>query len=215
MKPIHFTLTLILLVPLLGFAQKKEKDKAILELTKSTCDCTKEKNLVEMSRQQMELELGVCILNAINSNKKAKKVLNIDLSNSDGMGELGEQIGLKMVDVCPNEIMAIGLVALEEEDMEEYVEDSEPGYSMDYEISGTLTAVEEGQFSHLVIEGDNGTRFKLIWLGYFEGSDILINAPEKAVGKKVTAKYYYVECYSPQKKEYYDEMQISFIQFLE
>lgn len=205
---------LIACLPVVAMAQKNNKDKVITELTEETCKCASGKDFSNMTRQQMELELGVCILKAINGSKNAKKVLDIDISDSENMGWLGEQIGMKMAEVCPQEILAIGLVAMDESD--ENGDFNDVDYPMAYEVKGTFKAVEQmGKFNFLVINNEDGDEIKLLWLGYFEGSDVLINAPEKAIGKKVSAEYHYVECYSPELKEYYDEMQVTYLQFLE
>lgn len=189
----------ILLISLLfgTFSAAAQLDSLNAVIAQETCDCILKTDIANETKQSIEMSLGLCMLEAIQNNN-----VDIDISDSDAMSKFGEKIGVKMAFICP--------LVFEKFIAEEYEEDSNSGF---LSIEGEIDSIEENELQFIIIKEANGKKTKLIWLRYFDGSNEYIKKPKKLIGKKVNITYQLIDCYLPQKKEYYSFKEIVGMEF--
>jgi hypothetical protein len=164
------------------------------KLAEASCDCISKKDTDSMSSDDLQMQMGFCIMEAVSKYPAEfeKEYGDLNPGDQQAMTKLGEDIGMRMAAKCPAILMKIATVETQ----------ANVQTSTQSTISGTLKAVEGDDFSQLIIEDPTGRRHKILWMGYFKGSERLIESPEKALGRKVTVTYEEVECYSPKVKDY-------------
>lgn len=176
-------------------AQTEDKDTLLNTISLETCECVEKKGLDYTSNNttKLELEFGLCIMESYGRHKKkAEKLLNVSLNDEASLEQFGEDIAFKMIDNCPDVIMALaGNYAAEEF---EEVKD-------DLTLEGEFVSIESLQFNMVEIKGDNNRTQKLIWLQYFEGQELLSNT-KKLKGKNLEVIYLQKELYDPKINEY-------------
>ena len=91
---------LLVLVGNITFAQKLTKDQLTDKLADKACDCV---NKQEITKENFELTIGICLLEGINAfEKDVEKYYGKNvISNDEKMEELGTNIGAKMGLKCP------------------------------------------------------------------------------------------------------------------
>lgn len=164
----------------------------LTKITHQSCECLSTIEQTE-DREQFNLELGLCIIDASMPYKKElKKDHNIDLENIDEDGtRLGELIGLKMAGICPEEILKIANGG-EDESYDE----------LSSTISGTITKVEKEQFIVFSIKEDSGKTTKFYWIYYIESNVDLPTEYSTLIGKKVEVYYYESDLFDARINEY-------------
>ena len=92
MKKILF---LLVLIGNVAFAQKFTKDQLSDKLAEKACDCAEKQ---EISKENFELTIGICLLEGINAfEKDVEKHYGKDIiTNSEKMEELGYEVGKRM-----------------------------------------------------------------------------------------------------------------------
>lgn len=190
-------LLLVLFFSILGFSQKN-LDKAYDRMAKSVCECAKNKDLdfQNTDKAAIELAFGVCIIQAYGEDTDYYKKNGITLTTDNyNMEELGEQIGIKMANYCPD--MLLVMASLYENDWEE---DDAIAVQERLNISGNIERVEQGSFSTIIIKGDDGKTYKMLWLTYVNNHDLLLEAVKN--NKKYIFTYYETEMFDNRINEY-------------
>jgi hypothetical protein len=157
-----------------------------------TCACIEKRGLDYSKKNDVEMALGLCLLESIQKNK-----IDVNISDGEAMGELGEKVGLQMAPICPKVFESFIAAAGEDEGEDEVIE-----------ITGKVKSIEEKEFLYVNFKEDSGKEHKLLWLRYFNGSDDFVEDPKKLVGKKATITYRNFECYQPKAKIYYNNKEI-------
>ncbi len=157
-----------------------------------TCDCIKKKNFdySKVSKGDVEMALGFCMLESAKKNK-----VDIDVNNIENMTSLGQKVGMQMAPICPEVFQA--MVGTKDEEQAEEAENTEF-----FTMQGKISSVEEKDFVYLNLKGSDGKDVKFIWLYYFEGSDDFKTAPKKLMGKQVSLTYMVLEVFNAKTKEY-------------
>jgi hypothetical protein len=201
----------IIITALLGafmvLAQPLVAQEALLDkLADTACACISKKDTDSMSNEDLQMQLGFCIMEAVGANQEAfeKEYGALDPSNQSAMTKLGEQIGMKMAFKCPNVIMKLA-----GQEPPQGMTSTTMAPSAKGTISGAFQGVSGEDIATVMIKEANGRTQKLLWMGYFEGSDVLIGNPASLSGKNVTVEYETIEVYSPQAKEYFDRKKIT------
>ncbi|MEQ8707241.1 MAG: hypothetical protein RIC19_25135 [Phaeodactylibacter sp.] len=195
----------MLLAPAVN-AQKALLDDILLDvLADDACYCISKKDIDNMSVDDLQMQLSICLMEAVGDNQAAfeKQYGELNPSDQSAMTKLGEQIGMKMAFKCPNVIMKLA--------------GQQPPQSMNAAptaksagaVSGTFEGVSGDDIATITIKEANGRSQKLLWMGYFKGSDQLIENPGSLKGKKVMVEYETIEVYSPQAKEYFDRKKVT------
>jgi len=197
---------LLLAIAALAFALTPVTAQDLLDkLADTSCDCISKKDTDSMSSEDLQMQMGFCIMEAVGKYPEEfqKAYGNLDPSNQAAMTKLGEDIGMRMAAKCPSVLMKIATVETQ----------TTVKTTTQSSITGTLKAVEGDEISLLIVEEASGRRHKLLWLGYFKGADRLTETPEKAVGRKVTVTYQEIECYSAKAKDYINCKEVKGVEY--
>ncbi|MCZ8353364.1 MAG: hypothetical protein O9340_01430 [Cyclobacteriaceae bacterium] len=158
-----------------------------------TCDCIAKRNLQNPSRQELEMALGLCMLESINKNK-----VDIEITDERAMESYGQQVGIRMAGVCPQVFQAF----MNEETV------NVPEKVALLQVTGKVKAIEDGTLLTFVVREDSGKEHKLLWYGYFNGSDDYKENPKLLIGKQVTFSYKEIETFFPKAKAYINSKEI-------
>lgn len=199
-------ITIALTGALMVLAQPLVAQEALLDkLADAACECISKKDTESMSNEDLQMQLGFCIMEAVSANQAAfeKEYGALDPSDQSAMTKLGEQIGMKMAFKCPNIIMKLA--------------GQQPPQNMNVPapakakgaISGSFEGVSGEDIATITIREANGRTQKFLWMGYFKGSDVLMENPGSLKGKSVTVEYETIEVYSPKAKEYFDRKKVT------
>lgn len=176
------------------------------KIAEQTCNCINEDDTAYKSSEELELALGLCMLEAMSNFPEETK--DIDITDNDAMYKFGETVGIKMFSYCPDLILRLSQEELnmqEEEIEEEY-----------YLVKGEITTIQGEEIQYVTIqEYETKKRIKLMWWHNFPNAYKLEDLGEQAIGQKVAIEYVQVETYSPQLKEYIIRKQITNIEILD
>ena len=172
-----------------------------------SCECLDGKEITE---ENLELNLGLCILEAISKNKKFK---NFNLDDEDELVKVFEQIGYKMGINCPH-------IFLQSEKFKEQVEeeiennlDKKRNESPNEKMSGTITGFEGTDLQYILLEDKNNRVYKFLWSQRFDGDAEMLKLGEKAIGKEATITFSEIEMYNPKLNDYLNKKEIVEIEF--
>ncbi len=198
-KQLLITLTCMFACTITVLAQQ-DQSEIVKKAAKSTCECYSKKNLdiESISRENLQMELGFCIITAYNNDQKAIKEIYGDLlADATAMEKFGTDVGLQMATECPDTLLEIGSQYLDEnEDEETYQEGSI--------VTGKIDKITTEQFIVVNIKDDTGRRYKLYWLDYFEGDSYILNALNSKDRNTYSFEYVDIELFDPSTKEYRD-----------
>lgn len=195
-----------LLVAIFSFSATTLSAQDLLDkLAEASCSCISQKSSDNLSSDELQIQMGFCIMEAVGKYPEdfQKQYGNLDFTDQQAMTKLGEDIGMRMAFKCPDVLMKMAAVETETTVTTTTVSN----------ISGTLRAIEGDDFSQLVVEDESGRKHKLLWLGYFNGSEQLIEDQSRAIGRRVNVSYETVECYSPKANDYINCKEIKALSF--
>jgi hypothetical protein len=169
-------LLLLVLVGNIAFAQKLTKDQLSEKLAEKACGCAEKQ---EITKENFELTIGICLLEGINSfEKDVEKHYGKDvISNDKKMEELGYDVGKKMGSKCPT----IFKFMLDEE------EEAAPDESEELSVSGKVSEIKTDQFITFVVKEATGKTNQFILLSNFDNAFLLTD--------KVHVTYYEMGLY--------------------
>lgn len=190
-----FAVIAILLSTVSLFAQNA-KDEFLPIIAEEICNCIEAKNIdyETATSNDIEVQLGICIIQSYGSHMKVIKKEYGDVLNNDAkMEEFATDIGVQMVSVCPDIIIA----AAGDEIFEDEVDYNES------EATGTFIKVNtSNKFRSFEFKEEGGKRYTLYWLDYFSGDEYLYE-DEKDIKK---GEYYIsfkeVELFDSEANEY-------------
>lgn len=180
-----FILLVLVIASSTVFAQKLSKEELAVKMSEKSCECT---NKEEISKDNFELTLGLCIIEAINAFEKdvdrhyGKDVIN----NEKKMEELGYDVGKEMAKTCPT---VFKFMFDDDSENQEVVEETP-----DEMITGQLTELKSEQFLTFSVKEDSGKMNHFIMLSSFENSFLLTDKVVK-VNDAVEVYYYELELY--------------------
>lgn len=161
------------------------------KMAEETCECVKKLDFSGMPQNQIEMNLGMCILQSISSNKiEVENQLGAFSITSIMTEEFGEKMGLQMLSFCSD--FFINNFA------DEYMNEQ---YFSEVSVElGKIKSIEKKQFNTVNLQMYDGSILKFIWLWDFEGSEILTKNQFK--NKWINIIYSTIELYDPQIKKY-------------
>lgn len=166
-------------------------------IAQKTCDCITQKKPNLAIKSEVEVALGLCMLDAAQT-----AGLKLNLTDEAAMEALGQKIGIRMAGLCP----AVFQSFVEEET-------DGPGTEPEYvEVSGKVKSVEYGDYTTVVLQESSGKEHRLLWIHYFPGSDAYAGDPKILMGKSVIVSYSLVEVYVPKAKGYVTSKQLYSLQ---
>jgi hypothetical protein len=198
MKKIFLSVSIIT-IAISSNAQKITKDSLIKLMSNDVCI---ELNKMISDKKQitnLDTELGMAMIPAYSKYiNEIKEIYGFD-DISEGDGEIvGRDIGMQLVKVCP---AFIQILRNNSEATSELISGKKNSKS-NYTVEGTLLKIGTNDFSFIEIKTSTGKVEKLLWLEYFEGSNILVNEPLKMINKSVMANYIEKEIFKPALKDY-------------
>ncbi|MET3731431.1 hypothetical protein [Moheibacter stercoris] len=161
------------------------------KMAEETCECVKKLDFSGMPQNQIEMNLGMCILQSISSNKiEVENQLGAFSITSIMTEEFGEKMGLQMLSFCSD--FFINNFA------DEYMNEQ---YFSELSVElGKIKSIEKKQFNTVNLQMYDGSILKFIWLWDFEGSEILTKNQFK--NKWINIIYSTIELYDPEIKKY-------------
>jgi hypothetical protein len=196
MKNTNFiTLLLVFVLGINVFAQSSEeaKENLLNTIGIETCECVNKKNLdlSAADSNKIQLEFGLCILESYSNHKSESDILlNVSLNDESSLEKLGEQVAIKMMTNCPDQIMALA---------NGFEEDTQS--NNDFVVTGKIMNIEKNQFNIIEFKDNANRVHKLLWLEYFEGEHFLhSNNDFKNLDLEVS--YYESEMFDPVIMEY-------------
>ncbi len=187
MKRIPFTLLLLLV-----FISTNAQD--ILDtVTKEVCACVEAKKdkLEGLTPEKLQAQLGLCILASYTANDaKIKAKYGDVLDNDKSMEKFGEDIGVKMVTVCPETLMQFAGVTDEDFATPEVLS-----------VEGKITEIKNEQFTTIMVKDKNGRVYSFLVLNYFDTAS-LVSGSELTKSTSVVIQYSEVELYDNKAKEF-------------
>lgn len=196
---------LVIAVALSMAALSSAQSQDILDtMAKEVCSCLEKKDFSKINdRQKMVTDAGLCMIESyMLHEQEAGKELGVKEFNEETGRLLGQKIGLRMANICPDVVIKMGTVANKE--MNENTGEAEE----ELVLEGKISSIEEGDFIFYNLKEKSGKSHRLLWFQNFKGSDEFVKDPKKLVGKNVTLKVKEVECYIPKAKGYYSLKEI-------
>lgn len=161
------------------------------QLALETCNCIENIALEDLTYQQKEIQLGICLIVGVSKfdeelqNEYGKTFTEF---NDREQTILFENIGLKMMENCPFTVMRFS------ED-EIFNEESAPKVEL-----GKISAINNNQFNTVVLKIGDGSLNNFLWLWDFEGSEILIE--NDYLDKWINIFYIEIPMYNPDSSIY-------------
>lgn len=179
MKKVFFIFLFLGSVPSF-FAQNVSKEDLKVKLAQETCKCSENK---EFNKDNYELSLGLCILEAINNNRS-------DVENHYGkdyyshIESISGEVGEKLAVVCPNLLMKIAEFSGDYDDSEE-LESYE-----DEELEATFVNSTVDGFLFVNVKENSGKSHQFLLINSFDNSYLITDKVLKAKDK---VKIFYFE----------------------
>lgn len=172
------------------------KDSLLTLVSKETCKLLESKDFKNLSKDELELELGLAMMpNVVTYEKEIKTHYGYDGENFESLESFGKDVGMKLAITCPVFLKMFT-------DNPDIIKEYGDGAAASSSISGTLVKIVNGDFSYLQVKDKTGKIEKIWWLEYFDGSAPLIADPSKWLDKKITVTYVEKEMYNATLKEY-------------
>jgi hypothetical protein len=192
-----FAVFLFLFLSTYSFCQTDEEVQVIADYT-CTCLTEKESQLRNISSDEMQMELGICMITAMN-----EAGVEVDYADPAGMEKLGERVGFQMAFSCPDFMNMIGEMMNNDPELLNDMtgSDKDNGFGRHRSI-GTFVAVEESDFVRITLESDSGRKEAYYWMEHFDGANLLDNNANALKNKRISVTYEKRESYSPRLGDY-------------
>ncbi|WP_264558663.1 hypothetical protein [Flavobacterium sp. N2270] len=188
---------LLLLITQSVFAQKLSKEQLITKISEGTCECITKK---EITKENLELTLGLCMLEDFNKYEKdIEKYYGKNVISDDSkMEALGRDVGVQMATKCPSFLKLImDSVGDDDGDDEEIeaVEEIEPS------VVGKYFQAKSEQFVTFSIKEASGKTVEFILLNNFDNSFLLTENILKS-NDEIEVFYYELEMFDAKIKKF-------------
>ncbi|MCD0468572.1 hypothetical protein [Flavobacterium sp. JAS] len=185
---------IFLLVVLLCNAVSYSQD--VLEvIAKETCQCLETKKAKEpnLSAADFKTEVGVCMIKSYTDHmSEFKPSEKVDFADEEGMGKLGENVAMKMLQVCPNMIIELGRGTIDE---------GKEAKKEDSFLLGEVIDVKWEQFVTLQLKDQTGRNYNFLLLDSFDTAPLLTNNEIKKKDK-LKVSYTEIELFDSKTKEF-------------
>lgn len=185
-------ITALLLVASFSYAQ----ESAIDLIAKETCECITDKknDLSNTDKNDLQSILGVCMLKSYTKHEgELQTEEKVSFSDDEGLEKFGESIALKMLNYCPDTIVELGRIAIEDE--------KNATTNEVLSIEGTVTDIKTEQFVTISVKDKSNRIHKLLLLDYFESASLFVNGEIKK-NNKLVVYYSDIELYDPSTKDF-------------
>ncbi len=169
-------------------------------IAKESCECVHAKkiNFEAIAADKLQDEFGLCIVKSYSQHKEEyDKIQKLDFSSRSDMKDLGEKVAIKMLDHCPELILAIGKSSNNEFSDDE---DATMG-SSDLIIEGQVIEQKNDQFISLIVKDNLGRTHSFLFLSFFENSNLITENLLKK-NDKISIAYFEQEFYDIKSKDF-------------
>lgn len=174
------------------FGQAQINYKGIAE---KTCSCIKGKDFSGKSKNEMQMDLGLCMIKAMGDLD-----VQIDSKEEGFMERVGGEVGKLMISICPNDFMKI--LNAETKEGSTLMDDIVNEGDEKIQISGSIVKVMNDDMLYIVVKTATNKEVKVLILNHVDNIDSYVETPEKLVGKKVNIQYAEKEYYISKFKEF-------------
>lgn len=177
------------------FAQKITKEELIAKISEGTCECITKK---EISKENLEMTLGLCMLEDFNKYEKdiEKYYGKNVISDKSKMEALGRDVGMQMTTKCPAFLKLImDNIDEEQEEAEDEIIEEEPS------VTGKFFQVKSEQFITFSIKEASGKTVEFILLNNFDNSFLITENILKS-NDVVDVYYYELEMFDAKIKKF-------------
>lgn len=199
----------ILFIALLSLLTLPIQSQEIIDkMAKLTCECMEEEGFDNKSQQEVTNIMSNCLTQHLLSNiAEIQTQLDVEITDQEAMRAVGEKIGTKMAGICPAAVIALagGLEGLEEE----------PTTDDENSFAGKITSIDGTEFTSIKIINESGTLHTFIWLGSFDGDEVLLELKEEAIGQKVIINFEELEVYDHKMGKYIPKKFVTGLNFVE
>lgn len=189
-KIVIFTLV-TMMVTTQAFSQKYMD-----EIAQKVCDCVA--NSDGETKEEIQMELGLCMIEAASKYKKQlKRDHNIDFNKIDKSAEkLGRLVGMQMAATCPELLMKM----VDKDDVKETID--EVNNSTEFTFEGTISNIEDSKFVVFSGRDDDGKISKFYWLTFIETDRDIISEYKSLKDQSVSISYIQQEFFDSRIGEY-------------
>ena len=179
-------LFVVLLFNVVAYSQ----DAVLKVMAIETCECIEEKKSKEkdFTADDLQATLGVCMITSYN-NHLSEFQTKVKFDDVEGMSNLGKEVGMKMLEFCPNVILELGKSGGDIEEVEDII------------VSGEITDIKIEQFITLQLKDQKGINYTFLLLDYFDTSSLLTNNEIKKKDK-LNVSYTEIELFDTKAKEF-------------
>lgn len=172
------------------------------KFAQEVCKCTGELDTKNKTKSQITSQFGLCAFKyATPYKKELKRDFGVDiledLSNQKKMESFGVQVGMLMINNCP-EVFA-KIMDSEKTEATETVEAEDISYQL---VNGTVSKIEKDNFIAFHIVGDNKNLNKFYWISSIESNLDLPKEYTNLLNKKVNISYYTAEIFDSKINDY-------------
>lgn len=202
MEKFILSLALNLGLILMATAQDDYMDLIVQECCKCIADLPQ-----DLGTDETTMQMGLCMMQpALPYLDQIKEDYGIDFARDpQGEGErLGGIIGMKMIEVCPDELMRLSENVNQSDSplLDQSASASTPEESQGSFI-GEVTALDKEGFVIFTVRSFQGKARKFYWLGFVEMEDGDLSLSYKdLIGEKVRVFYRTREMFDPRLEEY-------------
>ena len=167
-------------------------------IAKETCECltSKKSKNPNLSVEDFKSEVGVCMIKSYSDHmSEFKGADKVNFTDKEGMTKLGEQVAIKMLQICPDMIMELGRNAVKQYEDDEVAEEEDPT------LSGEVVDIKWEQFITLQLKDKTGRNYNLLLLDSFDTASLLTNNEIKKKDKLIVS-YTEIELFDAKAKEY-------------
>lgn len=172
----------------------QNKDNVYDKIAKETCECIINKNidLKNGDFEKIKIEFGFCVVNSYSNYKNEfDELTDLDFKNTKMMSKLGEDVALKMINHCPDFIIALG--SRDDDDSEDDFEN--------FSFEGVFLDSKKNDFQTVIIKDNNRRTHTLIVLTFFEDVNLITDNLIKK-NEKVSVEYFEQEFYNPKLNDF-------------
>lgn len=210
------------LIPILFFSVLGYSQDIIDVIAERACECFDNVDDFNKSEQELQIEIGICIVKeAQEFSQGLKKQYKIDFSKNPSKAgkQLGELVGIRMVNYCPNFIMAAAgkqdyesarkiyrsskAEANPEQETNEISNDEEKIITPKKQtVKGKISSLNTGEFMSINFIAENGKNIKIYWFEYFQKSELILTDFENLKTKDIEISYVEQEVYQNSISDY-------------
>ena len=119
---------------------------------------------------------------------------DINIFHVDEASDFADRFGMTLTKRCPLFLQL--MLRIEKADLDDYRQEEEGS------IEGTLVRFEGKEVIYFILKDDDEREHKLLWLGYFWGSENFYHNRNRMIGKRYRIQYKEKSYFSPDSNGY-------------